>query len=259
MRIRRRLLPMRLPISFCVCTGLLAALLLGPPGVALAAEDVAPPISYKFTAGHYQLSGVGLPAAAGLDANLRATGSFGNAWLGWYGAAAQDVKQVRAGWDSSYKLGSVRFMPSLQIASGGFVGGSAMVETGDTWFVGVGAGRTNLRNYANLNFDPNDAWMLSGGYRWVDNQSLALQVVRDNRLNPDQQNMHLVYRAPVNGNNRLTLDMLQKKGLVAGLPINRFGLSVGYDWPRYFVRVAWDPQVNFTAQDMLRLSVGTRF
>ena len=54
----------------------------------------------------------------------------------------------------------------------------------------MGAGRTNLRNYANLNFDPNDAWMLSGGYRWADNYSLALQVVPDNRLNPDQQNTH---------------------------------------------------------------------
>ena len=41
--------------------------------------------------------------------------------------------------------------------------------------------------------------------------------------------------------------------------MNRFGLSVGYDWPSYFVRMAWDSQVNFTAQDMLRLSVGARF
>ena len=226
---------------------------------AQAAEDAAKPISYKFTAGHYQLSGGGLAAASGLDLNLRATGRFGNAWLGWYGSPSQDVKQVRAGWDSSYKLGFVRFMPSLQIASGGFVGGSVSVETGDTWFAGVGAGRTNLRNYANLNFDPNDAWMLSGGYRWADNRSLALQVVRDNRLNPDQQNVHLVYRTPLNGSDRLTLDVLQKKGLVGGLHISSFGLSVGYDWPRYFVRIAWDPQVNFTAQDMLRLSVGTRF
>jgi len=216
-------------------------------------------VAYKFTAGNYQLSGGGLPAASGLDINLRATGSFGNAWLGWYGLPSQNVKQARAGWDSTYKLDLVRLTPSLQIASGGFVGGSVSVETGETWFVGAGAGRTNLRNYANLNFDPNDAWMLSGGYRSADNQSLALQVVRDNRLNPDQQNMHLVYRTPINGSDRLTLDLLQKKGLVGGAPISRTGLSVGYDWPRYFVRVTWDPQANFTVQDMLRLSAGTRF
>ena len=134
-----------------------------------------------------------------------------------------------------------------------------MVETGDAWFVGAGVGRTNLRNYANLNFDPNDAWMLSGGYRWAGNHSLALQWIRDNRVNPDQQNLHVVYRMPVNQTDRLTVDALQKKGLVGGTPISRFGLSVGYDWPRYFVRVAYDPLVNFSVQDMLRLSVGTRF
>ena len=37
--------------------------------------------------------------------------------LGWYASPSQDVKQVRAGWDSSYKLGLVRFIPSIQIAS----------------------------------------------------------------------------------------------------------------------------------------------
>ena len=179
--------------------------------VANAAEEAAEPANYKFTAGHYQLSGGGLPAGSGLDLNLRATGGFGNAWLGWYGSASQDIKQVRAGWDSSYTVGPVRLMPSLQIASGGFLGGSVMVETGDSWFAGAGLGRTNLRNYANLNFDPNDAWMLSGGYRWADNRSLALQVVRDNRENPDQQNVHLVYRTPINNGDRLTLDLLQKR------------------------------------------------
>lgn len=248
--------------SFCFRFGALLALLLVRGVVAHAANDAAQPldvVSYKLTAGQYQLSGGGLPAASGLDVNLRATGSFGNAWFGWYGSPSQDIKQVRAGWDNSYTLGPVRVLPSLQIASGGFVGGSLSVETGDSWFVGVGAGRTNLRSYANLNFDPNDAWMLSGGYRWAGNRSVALQAVRDNRQNPDQQNIHLVYRAPVNGNDRLTLDLLQKRGLVAGLPIQKFGLSVGYDWPRYFVRVAYDPLVNFTTQDMLRLSAGMRF
>ena len=200
------------------------------------AAEPPQPVSYKLTAGQYLLSGGGLPGASGLDVNLRATGSFGNAWVGWYGSPSQDIKQVRAGWDNSYKLGPVRFIPSLQIASGGFVGGSAMVETGESWFVGVGAGRTNLRNYANLNFDPNDAWMLSGGYRWADNHSLALQVVRDNRLNPDQQNVHVVYRTSINGTDRLTLDLLQKKGLVGGASISKFGLSIGYDCPHKITR-----------------------
>ena len=32
-----------------------------------------------------------------------------------------------------------------------------------------------------------------------------------------------------------------------------------YDWPRFFVRLAFDPKVNFTPENMWRLSVGTRF
>ena len=123
----------------------------------------------------------------------------------------------------------------------------------------MGLGRTNLRNYVNLNFDPNDAWMLSGGFRWNSARSLALQVVRDNRQNPDEQHVHLVYRTPLPEGRRLTLDGLYKKGLVAGVPIARTGLAVTYDWPHYFTRLAYDPQVNFTPQNMWRLSMGTRF
>ena len=229
---------------------------------ALAADDAAEapqPAAWKLTTGLYPATGGGLPSVLGLDVNLRANSRFGNTWIGWYRSPAQAVSQARAGWDDTFKLGPMRFIPSLQVASGGFVGGSASLEVGDTWFAGVGLGRTNLRDYFNLNFDPNDAWMLSGGYRWGDNDSLALQLVRDNRLNPDQQNVHVVYRTPVDGGQRLTVDALYKTGLVSGTSHRAVGLSVAYDWPRYFVRAAWDPKVNFTPRDMLRLSVGTRF
>jgi hypothetical protein len=43
------------------------------------------------------------------------------------------------------------------------------------------------------------------------------------------------------------------------VPIQRVGFSAGYDWPQFFVRAAWDPLVNFTTQNMTRLSVGARF
>lgn len=220
------------------------------------------PLIFKFTAGLYRLSSGDLPSGPGLDINLRASGGLvgsSDVWVGLYRSPVQEVKQYRAGWDNTFKSGAVRFTPSLQIASGGFIGGSAYLETGSSWFAGAGVGRTNLRPYVNLNFDPNDSYTLAGGYRWGDNDSLTFQRVRDNRLNPDQQHVHVVYRTPVHGDNRLTLDLLLKQGLVAGMPIRRAGLSVGYDWPRFFVRVAWDPLVNFTTQDMLRLSVGTRF
>lgn len=226
------------------------------------AVDAPKPTPFKLTTGLYQLSGGGAPVAKGLDVNLRYTGAIGDLWLGVFRSPDLALSQTRGGWDSTYTLdvlGGVRISPSLQAASGGFWGGSLGLETGDTWFAGVGLGRTNLRNYVNLNFDPNDAWMLSGGYRWNSARSLALQVVRDNRQNPDEQHVHLVYRTPLSEGQRLTLDGLYKKGLVAGTPIARTGLAVTYDWPRYFARLAYDPKVNFTPQNMWRFSVGTRF
>jgi hypothetical protein len=229
---------------------------------ALAAATVHAddgPAPFKLTTGVYQLSGGGVPSGTALDLNLRNTSDLGNVWVGWYRAPVQDVSQARAGWDRSFAWGPVRVMPSLQWATGGFWGGSIAVETGETWFAGAGLGRTNLRPYVNLNFDPNDAWTLTGGYRWADNHVLSLLLVRDNREHPDEQHLHLVYRTPVEGDRRLTLDLLAKRGLVDGEPIRRFGFTVGYDWPRHFVRLAWDPKVNFTAQDMLRLSAGLRF
>ena len=238
-------------LRFCIAAATALA------AVAVHGEESGP--AFKLTTGVYLLAGGGVPSGPALDINLRHSSDLGNIWVGAYRAPVLDVSQLRAGWDRTFTLGPVRVMPSLQWASGGFLGGSIGLETGDTWFAGAGLGRTNLRQYANLNFDPNDAWMLNGGYRWADNRALSLQLVRDNRENPDQQHLHLVYRTPLDGGRRLTLDLLAKRGLVDGTPIRRLGASVAYDWPRQFVRVAWDPKVNFTAQDMLRLSAGVRF
>ncbi len=216
-------------------------------------------VAFKFTAGLYGVSGGGQPSGSSLDLNLRATGSFGNAWIGQYRSPVQAITQTRLGWDRQFALGDLRITPSLEVASGGYVGGSAYAEAGSSWFAGAGISRTNLQNFVNLNFDPGDSYTLAGGYRWADNHAITLSRIRDNRLNPDQQNVHLVYRAPVNGDQRLTLDGVYKTGLVSGAPVRELGFSATYDWPRFFVRAAWDPKVNFTAQDMFRMSVGTRF
>lgn len=221
--------------------------------------DADPPVAFKFTSGLYQLRSGGQSPAQALDLNLRATSGFGNVWIGQFRSPAQAITQTRFGWDHSFDLGALRLQPSLEVASGGYVGGSAYIETGKRWFAGAGLSRTNLQNFVNLNFDPGDSYTLAGGYRWADNASLTLQRVRDNRLNPDQQNLHVVWRSSVVGGQRLTLDGLYKTGLVSGTSTRVLGLSVVYDWPHFFVHAAWDPKVNFTPQDMFRLSVGTRF
>ena len=221
--------------------------------------DASPPVAYKFTSGLYQLRSGGQSPAQALDLNLRATSGFGNVWLGQFLSPSQAITQTRLGWDLSFDYGALRLLTSLEVASGGYLGGSAYLETGKRWFAGAGLSRTNLQNFVNLNFDPGDSYTLAGGYRWAENESLTLQRVRDNRLNPDQQNLHVVWRTPLAGGQRLTLDGLYKTGLVSGASVRALGLSVVYDWPRFFIHAAWDPKVNFTPQDMFRLSVGTRF
>ena len=86
-----------------------------------------------------------------------------------------------------------------------------------------------------------------------------VQVVRDNREHPDQRHFHAIYRQPLPQGGRLTVDALYKVGLVEDVMIRRFGLTVAYDWPKFFIRVARDPKTNFTPVDAWRLSVGTRF
>ncbi len=213
---------------------------------------------WKLSTGVYALAGGGQPSAQALDVNLRRTSTWGNAWLGGYQQSSGDLNQWRAGWDQVFHAGAVRVQPSLQAASGGFRGASLYVEAGKTWFAGVGAGRTNLRPYVNLNFDPNDMLMLALGHRRAGTQ-LQAQLVADNRQNPDQRHLHLNWRQDLGGGERLTWDLLLKRGKVDGELIQRAGASLTYDWPRWSVRAAWDPKVNFTAQNMLRVSVATRF
>ena len=141
----------------------------------------------------------------------------------------------------------------------GFSSLSAQLETGESWFAGTGIGRTNLRPYANLNFDPNDSWMISVGKRDASGEVFYLQQVRDNRLNPDQQHIHAYYRKPLGEGQRITVDLLHKTGLVGDTLIHKWGVAVIYDWPRFFVSVAYDPKVNFSADNMLRTSAGFRF
>lgn len=237
-----------------ICALATAGIAHAEPDAPKVDDSTATQPAYKFTAGWYDFS----DHTTGLDLNLRRSAEIGNVWIGYFRLADQRITQWRTGWDNSYGT-AVRFSPSIQFASHGFVGGSIQLETGAPWFAGVGLGRTNLRPYWNLNFDPNDAYTLSAGHRSTDNQLFMFQLVRDNRQNPDQQHVHFVYRQPLADGERLTVDALYKTGLVGDERIRRWGLSLAYDWPRFFAHVAWDPKTNFTPVDSLRLSVGTRF
>lgn len=232
------------------CLTLLAAVF----ALSLTTSSRAADDPFKLTAGYYRMSENG----HGVDLNVRYSSDAGNVWLGVFRAPALDAYQWRGGWDRSFGE-AVRVQPSVQVASGGFVGASLNIETGSTWVAGAGLGRTNLRPYYNLNFDPNDAWSLLAGYRGDQGLNVTASYTRDNRQNPDQQHFHLIVRSHVFGGDRLTGDLLYKRGLVDGRRIARAGFTVTYDWPRYFVRMAYDPYSNFSADHVWRLSAGIRF
>jgi hypothetical protein len=115
---------------------------------------------FKLTVGRHDFC----DPTRGVDANLRYSSALGNLWVGYYRQDDDSVSQWRSGWDRSFGS-AIRFGPSLQLASGGFVGGSVQVEMGEPWFAAIGLGRTNLRPYVNLNFDPNDSYTLCAGRR----------------------------------------------------------------------------------------------
>jgi len=222
--------------------------------IAQGTEAVPEKPANKLTLGMYHFSETG----NAVDINLRHTNEYGDTWLGYYHSWKRDEHQARAGWDNTFDLAPLRLTPSAQIASQGYYNWSVNLETGDRWYAGAGIGRTNLKPNWNLNFDPNDSWAVSAGWR-ADGESFGLLWIRDNRENPDQRHLHAVYRKSMPNGQRLTLDVLHKIGRVEGEWIQRTGASVTYDWPRFFIRVAFDPKVNFTNEDMWRLAVGTRF
>lgn len=212
---------------------------------------------FKFTAARYDYGGFG----PGTDLNLRYRGDTATAWIGAYRDRAFG-EQWRAGLESAFEpfpgLG-LSIQPSLQVASRGFVGGSVTAELGAPWFVLAGLGRTNLRPYFNLNFDPNDAWTLALGHREENGRTLYAMIVADNRLGSHQRHLHLVARLPAVEGRRLTVDLLRKTGDGDDGPVRAWGWSATWDGARWFVRIARDPRQNFGVPDATRVSVGTRF
>ena len=119
------------------------------------------------------------------------------------------------------QLGGVRVGTVAQ-ADARFSGAGLSLAAGANWFAQVSVGRS-LQFDAGLSAAvPAEALRVAGGYRWADGQSLSLQVT-------------------------------------SGRSADRLGLSVSYDWPRYFVRLSYDTGLNPLPQDKLRFSAGMRF
>ena len=231
-------------------------LLLACIGSADAQSDNAGQgIAFKLTPSYYSTS----DDTRSLDINLRGNKGPHTAWLGQYNDGT-GFAQTRTGYEYRSSFEWARTVLSAQLASGGFAGGSVSAEIGHANYAIVGWGRTNLANYYNLNFDPNDAITLGFGTRALPKTELAVYHLWDDRLPTEQRVTHAVLRYKPSDSERWTLDLSNKRGLTGtGNWVNGFALSVTYDFGDYFARLAVDQNVNFSDNTQTRVSFGLRF
>jgi hypothetical protein len=235
-----------LPIAL---TGLLAL------AAAAAKGEELPGPEFKLTLGRYASSD-GNPA---LDANLRGSSGPHTAWLGVYRDRA-GLQQWRSGLERRLESEGLRGLLSLQNASGGAWVGAVSAEIGGATYAIAGWGRTNVRNYINLNYDPNDAITLGLGSRAFPGTELSLFQVRDDRLHTGQQVTHFVLRQRFEDEQRLTVDLFTKRGNTPeGEWVNSRSWSLGYDRGALFARFTHDPHAGFTLPTQNRISFGCRF
>lgn len=226
-----------------------------------APVSASQPVAWKFTPAWWHDTRTG----EARDFNLRANTESDTAWVGHYQRGGE-FAQLRAGYEHQWSLPAGRLITSAQLASGGFAGGSLTLELplGDEtgWTGLAGWGRTNLRPYFNLNFDPNDSWLL-GASRTIGDARFTVYHLRDDRLPTGQQVTHLIWRGAAQDGVRWSADLSHKAGWAdaehSAPRVRGTGLTLTREQGGWFVRLAWDPKVNYTASDMLRLAVGLRF
>ena len=250
---------------------LLAGLLIAPTSYAIQDRANVDPIdplkpdqavAWKATLGSYRDS---ITQTTATDFNLRGNTKDTKFWLGYY-QDQDNFTQSRAGVEQATSLASYgQLISSLQVASGGFVGGSitwdGKQDNVDGFSPLLGWGRTNVKTYYNLNFDPNDSVLWGGTYSQSNLGQFSLYQIFDDRLKTGQRVTHLVWRGTLPSALGLTVDAFERSGAGdAGEPKYKgHGLSVTVDVRNYFVRMAYDQKANFTDANITRLAVGFRF
>lgn len=221
-----------------------------------AEEPVARAWSFKLTPSYY----VTTHEIDASDLNLRANLVAHAIWLGHY-QRGSEFEQTRIGYEYTAQIPFVQIVPSLQLATHGFAGGSINAQLGDEIYALLGLGYTNTRDYYNLNFDPNDSLTYGLGTSMLPESNLSLFTVKDNRLQTDQIVTHAVWRLSPNDFQRWTVDLSSKTGRASALDesVSGIALSVTYDYREIFFRIVKDQKVNFTTEDQIRCSIGMRF
>lgn len=225
-----------------------------PPGGAEIAPDEA--WSFKLTPSYYSTT----HETAATDLNLRANNGPHALWLGYY-QRGNEFEQLRTGYEYTAQYSLLQIVPSLQLASHDFVGGSLNARIGDAVYALLGLGRTNARDYYNLNFDPNDYVVYGLGTRLLPHSDLSLFTVRDDRLHTGQRVTHVVWRLTPGDGERWTVDVSGKRGRATpdDDEVSGRAWALTYDHKAFFVRLAYDRKVNFSNANQTRGSLGIRF
>ena len=254
-----------------VCSPIAAVLLVCACEAALAIEDRADiepnepagparGIAWKLTPTIHRETA----RRSAFDLNLRGNRDDYTFWIAHYQRDAE-FRQTRAGYERQFSVPVGRIIASAQYATRGFLGGSVTLEASGAgpWVGLLGWGRTNLKPYYNLNFDPNDSVLIGAVWRPDDRTALTVFQVRDDRLGTGQQVTHFVLRQKTGPRSRWTFDVFNRRGRIDSNPdserIDATGFALTYDHEPWFARVAWDPRANFENSNMTRLAIGLRF
>ena len=224
---------------------------------ALAADEPLFPVDWKLTYTHH----IAQQERDGMDLNLRGTLDTTVFWIGHY-RRANEFEQTRGGLERTLSFGWGKLLLSGQAATHGFLGYATQAEIGSGSVRPlVGFGRTNLKPYYNLNFDPNDMVTVGVVADLPQSMRASFYAIHDDRLGTGQNVLHAVLRTSDSAAGRWTIDVAQRRGPLgdAGPFSVRTGLGVTYDRAPYFGRVVYDPNANFSGHDMLRVGFGARF
>ena len=214
-------------------------------------------VAWKLTTTYYATTN----ETGAYDVNLRGNLRSHTAWIGYYDQPGE-FSQARLGYEYSLSLPLTEAVLSAQYASHGFLGGSVTAEVGDAFYGVLGISRTNEKPYFNLNFDPNDAWTLGLGARLPRETNVVLYQIHGEWIAAGERVTHAVCRTRLTPDMRLSVDLFYKYGPLdggSGGTVSATGVSVAVDYRSWFARIAWDPRVNFTPDNMVRIAVGARF
>ena len=170
------------------------------------------------------------------------------------------ISQARIGAECDFQRKWLLFIPTLEVGSNGAVAGQLYAELGYKNYAIVGYSETNLKDFFDLFWDPSESLQLGAGRKINNYDKLYGYIIFDVRLHTHQQHTHVLWRHRLNANNGITFDGLYKSGFADdGRYVRAVGLGIYYDRPRWFWKAYYDPYVNFTHQNMVRVGIGLKF